>query len=165
MDPLLLSSMAQVSDHELLARVKQLAMREREVTTVLIAHLAELDGRRLYLAEGHSSLIVYCTQVLHLSEHAAYGRIAAARAARKFPVILEMLCEGSANLSTVCLLAPTSSPRITGKCLTLPGTRPSDRSRSLSLSCAPSHRSGPPSVGSPPQGMCPHRLRHHMTPG
>lgn len=52
----MLSSLAQVSDHELLARVKQLASREREVTTALIAHLAELDERRLYLAEGYSSL-------------------------------------------------------------------------------------------------------------
>ena len=48
----------------------------------------------------------YCTQVLHLSEHAAYGRIEAARAARKFPVVLEMLSDGSVTLTTVTLLAP-----------------------------------------------------------
>jgi len=50
--------MTQLSDEELLARVKQLATREREVTVTLIAHLAELDARRLYLAEGYSSLFV-----------------------------------------------------------------------------------------------------------
>ncbi|MGH2372676.1 MAG: HNH endonuclease, partial [bacterium] len=97
--------MARLSDHELVARVKQLVTREREVTVTLIAHLAELDARRLYLAEGYSSLFVYCTQVLHLSEHAAYRRITAARAVRKFPVILEGLSEGSVNLTTVVLLA------------------------------------------------------------
>lgn len=101
----MLSSMTQLSDEELLARVKQLATREREVTVTLIAHLAELDARRLYLAEGYSSLFVYCTQVLHLSEHAAYGRIAVARAARRFPVILDMLASGPVNLTTVVLLA------------------------------------------------------------
>ncbi len=75
MDPNLLSVVAQLSTQELVARVTQLAQREREATAALIAHLAELDARRLYLAEGYSSLFTYCTQVLHLSEHAAYGRI------------------------------------------------------------------------------------------
>ncbi|MBI3998027.1 MAG: hypothetical protein HY355_03260 [Armatimonadetes bacterium] len=101
----MLSVVAQLSDHELLARVKHLAQRERQVTASLVAHLAELDERRLYLAEGCSSLFTYCTQVLQLSEHAAYGRIEAARAARRFPVLLEMLEEGSVNLTTVGLLA------------------------------------------------------------
>ena len=36
-----------------------------------------MDARRLYLAEGCSSLFTYCTEILHLSEHAAYGRIEA----------------------------------------------------------------------------------------
>jgi hypothetical protein len=101
----MLSSVAQLSNHELLARVKHLAQREREATAALIAHLAELDARRLYLAEGCSSLFTYCTQVLHLSEHAAYGRIEAARAVRRFPIILERLGEGAVTLTTVGLLA------------------------------------------------------------
>lgn len=74
--------MAQLSNTELLAQVKHLAEREREATATLIAHLTELDERRLYLDEGCSSLFTYCTQILHLSEHAAYGRIVAARAVR-----------------------------------------------------------------------------------
>lgn len=101
----MLSSPARLSDEALVARVKHLAARERHVTAVLIAHLAELDKRRLYLAEGYSSLFTYCTQVLHLSEHAAYGRIEAARAVGRFPVLLEMLEEGSVTLTTVGLLA------------------------------------------------------------
>jgi hypothetical protein len=66
----------------------------------------ELDARRLYLGEGCSSLFGYCTQVLHLTEHAAYGRIEAARAARKFPVILLRLHDGTLSLTAVSLLAP-----------------------------------------------------------
>ena len=73
MDPKILSAVNQLSNDELLKRVKNLAEREREATASLIAHFAELDERRLYLAEGYSSLFTYCTQVLHLSEHAAYG--------------------------------------------------------------------------------------------
>jgi len=108
----LLSSVAQLSSRELLVRVKELAAHEREATAVLIAHLAELDRRRLYLAEGYSSLFAYCTQALHLSEHAAYRRIEAARVVRRLPVILERLpvilerlADGSVNLTTVGLLA------------------------------------------------------------
>jgi hypothetical protein len=63
--------------------VKTLAADERQATARLIAGLAELDARRLYLGEGCPSLFAYCTQVLHLSEHAAYGRIEAARTARR----------------------------------------------------------------------------------
>ncbi len=48
--------------------------------------------------------------MLHLSEYAAYGRIQAARAARKFPVLLEMLTDGSVTLTTVGLLAPHLTP-------------------------------------------------------
>lgn len=44
MDIHLLSGTAQLSNDELLERVKQLATREREVTVALIAHLAEHVG-------------------------------------------------------------------------------------------------------------------------
>ena len=53
-----------------------------------------------------SSLFTYCTQVPHLSEHAAYGRIEAARAARQFPIILDLLADGSVTLTAVCLVKP-----------------------------------------------------------
>jgi hypothetical protein len=99
------SSLTHLTNEQLLLEVKALAAREREATAQLIASLAELDARRLYLGEGFSSLFTYCTQCLHLSEHAAYNRIEAARAARKWPVILEMLADGSITLTTVCLLA------------------------------------------------------------
>jgi hypothetical protein len=84
--------------------VRRLVGKEREATARLIAALAELDARRLYPAEGCSSLFTYCTQILHLSERAAYGRIEAARAARKWPVIIELLAEGSLHLTAVSLL-------------------------------------------------------------
>src|SRR3989304_940686 len=110
MDPNMLSSVPQLPNHELVARVKHLAAREREATAALIAHLAELDARRLYLAEGCASLFTYCTQVLHLSEHAAYRRIEAARAVRRYPVLLEQLPDGSGALTTVGLLAAHLTP-------------------------------------------------------
>lgn len=103
-------SFAHLADHDLLAAVKNAAQHERHATVHLIASLMELDARRLYLREGCSSLFTYCTEVLHLSEHAAYGRIEAARAARRFPVILDRLAEGALTLTAIGLLAPHLTP-------------------------------------------------------
>lgn len=105
-----LSPLAHLSDDELLMEVRRLAAHERQATTHLIASLAELDVRRLYLGQGCSSLFTYCTQVLRLSEHAAYGRIEAARIARRFPVVLELLADGSVTLTAIGLLAPHLTP-------------------------------------------------------
>lgn len=95
-----------LSDSQLLETLHRLASRERYATAALVASLGEVDARRLYLAEGCSSLFTYCTRVLHLSEHAAYNRIEAARAARRFPLVLERLADGSVTLTAVRLLAP-----------------------------------------------------------
>lgn len=103
-------SLARLSDHDLLAEVKKAAEHERHATADLIASLIELDSRRLYLREDCSSLFTYCTRVLLLSEHAAYGRIEAARTARRFPVILDLLAEGTVTLTAVGLLAPHLTP-------------------------------------------------------
>lgn len=66
----------------------------------------EVEQRRLYLALGYSSMFVYCTRSLLLSEQAAYNRITAARAIRRFPAILPLLIDGALTLSSVGLLAP-----------------------------------------------------------
>jgi len=95
-----------LSDDALVAEVTSLAGRVRETTVQLVAHLAELDNRRLHLRAGFSSLFCYCREILRLSESEAYNRIEAARTARKFPLILEMLVEGTLNLTTVRLLSP-----------------------------------------------------------
>ena len=97
---------ASLSDADLLVNVKHLAASERRATAELVAALAELDSRRLYLAQGCSSLFTYCTQVLHLSEQAAYLRIQAARTSRRFPLVLDRLAAGDLTLTTVGLLAP-----------------------------------------------------------
>src|SRR5688500_1133399 len=98
-------ALSSLSDDQLLLSVKTLACSERHAMAQLIAALVELDRRKLFLGQGYSSLFNYCTQVLHLSEHAAYGRIEAARAARRFPVVLDHLANGTVTLTTLCLLA------------------------------------------------------------
>jgi hypothetical protein len=89
----ILASVTRLSDAELVVRVKSLVAREHDVTAQLVAHLAELDTRDVHLREGYGSLFVYCRDALGLSECEAYNRIEVARAARRFPVILELVLE------------------------------------------------------------------------
>ena len=97
---------ADLSNEELLVEVSRLAMRERQATAALIRCLIEVDARRLYLGEGYSSLFTFCTQSLHLSEHAALGRIEVARAARRLPSVLVHLENGSVTVTNARMLAP-----------------------------------------------------------
>jgi len=91
---------------QLLARVRELVQRGNTVEAELLAHLGEVDARRLHLEEGCSSMFVYCQQVLHFAEGVAYKRIQAARAARRHPELLEAVRRGELHLTAVGLLAP-----------------------------------------------------------
>ena len=97
--------LSKLSDDDLLAEVGRLARCQREVTVELVAHLAELESRRLHLAAGFPSVFAYCTGFLRLSEYGAFNRIEAARAARRFPRVLAMLADGSLTLTTAQLVS------------------------------------------------------------
>ena len=99
-----------LDDRALLDAAKRLATDERRTTAALLRAIMEIDGRRLYLGEGCASMFTSCTQVLHLSEGGAYNRIEAARAAREYPVILELFERSAITLTAVRLLAPHLTP-------------------------------------------------------
>jgi hypothetical protein len=101
-----MTNLANLSNDDLRAEVAKLARLERQATAALIKCLMEVDARRLYLADGYSSLFAFCTQVLHLSEHAALGRIEVARAVRRLPALLHHLEEGFITVTNARLLAP-----------------------------------------------------------
>jgi len=95
-----------LSDDELLRRLSALLGQSRRIEWQRVTHIGEVDARRLFAREACESMFVYCTDVLHLSEHEAYLRIAAARAARAHPVLLTMLSDGRLHLSGIAKLAP-----------------------------------------------------------
>jgi hypothetical protein len=95
-----------ISDDELLHSLAALMRDSRRVESELVAHIAEVDGRRLYAREASPSMFAYCTEILHLSGAEAYLRITAARASREHPVILNMLGDGRLHLSGIGKLAP-----------------------------------------------------------
>jgi len=111
MNTSLLTLAAGLSDPDLLTRIAALALTEREASVELVAHLAELETRpSLYAADGYGSLFTYCTEVLKLSEDAACNRIYAARACRRFPVILDRLASGALSLTSVRMLNKHLTP-------------------------------------------------------
>jgi len=99
-------SLKSLSDDELLRRLSEVLGQSRRSEADLVAHVGEVDSRRLYAREASPSMFAYCTEVLHLSEAEAYLRIAAARASREHPVLLTMLADGRLHLTAIAKLAP-----------------------------------------------------------
>jgi hypothetical protein len=96
--------LAHLDDEALLASLRSLIQSHRRVTSDIIAHLGEVDERRVHVARGYSSLFEYCMKELGLSEDEAYRRIEVARMARQFPAMLDLLQAGRVSLSALALL-------------------------------------------------------------
>src|SRR5450755_4622948 len=99
-----------VGNEELLAALSALVKRERELLADFLAHLAELDERRLFLELGFPSLFAYCTDALGLSRSSAGRRIAAARVCRRFPEAFARAARGELQLSVLCELGKYLNP-------------------------------------------------------
>jgi hypothetical protein len=95
-----------VSDDQLLRGLFEVLRKTRHDEAELVAHIAEVDARKLYAREASPSMFAWCTERLHLSEAEAYVRIGAARASRRHPVLLAMLADGRLHLSGIERLAP-----------------------------------------------------------
>jgi 5-methylcytosine-specific restriction endonuclease McrA len=95
-----------ISDDELLRRLSELLRQSRRVESELVAHIAEVDERRLYAREACPSMFAYCIEALNMSEAEAYLRIGVARASRKHPMLLAMLGDGRLHLTGIAKLAP-----------------------------------------------------------
>jgi hypothetical protein len=72
----------------------------------IVAHLGEVDARRVHAKRGFPSLFSYCVESLGFSEDEACRRIEAARLARRFPPIGDLLASGAVTLSVLGLLKP-----------------------------------------------------------
>ena len=95
-----------LSDDALLLGLNRLLAQSRRVESGLLAHVAEVDARRLWAREAFPSMFAYCTGALKLSESEAYLRITVGRASREHPSILGLLAQGHLHLSGIALLAP-----------------------------------------------------------
>src|SRR5262245_53591130 len=92
------------SDRELLSNAAKLVGSHREITAKLVAHLAEIEERRLHLQAGFSSMFEFCLKELGLSDGEAFRRVLAARLGRRFPVVFSLLGVGKIHLTALELL-------------------------------------------------------------
>src|SRR5574341_272226 len=76
-------SLSHLSDSVLLRDSAALVAKDRATTAALLAHLAEIDTRKLYLPAGFPSLYAYCVEKLRMSEDVAYKWIQAARGTQR----------------------------------------------------------------------------------
>jgi 5-methylcytosine-specific restriction endonuclease McrA len=101
-----LREIERLDDGSLLSSLKRHVGSSNRITALVLAHLAEVDSRGAYRQWACETLAAYCVYELRLSEDEAQRRCRAARAARQFPVLFEMLADASIHLTGIVLLAP-----------------------------------------------------------
>ncbi|HEY2953787.1 MAG TPA: hypothetical protein VGK89_00905 [Candidatus Eisenbacteria bacterium] len=99
-------SLSHLDDRSLLSGLATSVSRERGATAEALAHIAEVDARRLYLPAAYPSMHAYCVHELHFSKDEAFKRILVARAARKCQALLPALAEGRLHFTGAVKLAP-----------------------------------------------------------
>ena len=107
-----MASLKNISNVELINRLKDLVKREHHLTLSILPHLMEIECRKLYLSLGFSSLYDYCTRELKYSETAAMRRIYAARAIEKCPPAMDSLRDGRVNLTTLSMVWRYATPEL-----------------------------------------------------
>jgi len=100
-----MQTLPSLSDRELLARMPPLVCAERTASAEVIAHLVEIERRRLYLGEACSSLYAYCRERLAYSEDEALKRVRVARLVQKVPAALDELSGGAIHLTGLFVLS------------------------------------------------------------
>lgn len=80
--------------------------REKSESASALAHFAEFDWRKLYLAKGYPTMQAYCVAVLNHSDDEAQKRMQVARVGRRFPALFSALADGRLHLTGARLLAP-----------------------------------------------------------
>ena len=99
-----------LSDRELIASLGGVLQAQHQTLGDLVAHLGEVEERRLHLEAAHPSLFDYCVSRLHMSEDEACRRIELARLARRFPALFPLIAAGELTLSVALLLKPVITP-------------------------------------------------------
>ncbi|MBN9161276.1 MAG: hypothetical protein J0I07_09955, partial [Myxococcales bacterium] len=87
-----------LSDEELLVRLRGHVGKGNVWCAELIAYLVEVDERRLDRVHACSSLWDFCTRKLGMSEGEAHRRIVAARTVQRFPQVLGYIERGDVHL-------------------------------------------------------------------
>ena len=76
----------------------------------VLAHVAEMDARKMFREEAYSSMREYCIQELQMSDDVASKRLRAARTARRFPVLFEAIADSRTSLPSTLFQQQAPGP-------------------------------------------------------
>jgi len=93
------SFLTKLSDMELTSKIKQLAQIDRDNLIILIDHLREFEGRRLFCEYGYESMFTYCIKELRYTEQETIYRLRTSRLIKKCPELAKSLKTGELNLT------------------------------------------------------------------
>ena len=102
--------LGRVSEQQLRTQLATLLANGCRTEARIIAHIAEVEERKIHAKDGSPSLFDYCVRQLGLSESEAFHRLTAARIARRFPVVFAMIERREIHLTAVCLLRDYLTP-------------------------------------------------------
>jgi 5-methylcytosine-specific restriction endonuclease McrA len=98
-----MKSLKSMGDDEISSELLALARRERELIGEILRYLKEVEGRKIYLKRGHSSLFSYLVNELGYAESTAYQRISALKMMRETRdrKLLDSIESGKLSLNAV----------------------------------------------------------------
>ena len=105
-----MTRLQQLDNKTLIKSISKRTDLEREQLAEFLEYVAEIDARRLWAEEACSSMHVFLTTQLGFSDPTASKRVSVARAARKFPLLLETIRSGALHLTGAHLLAKHLTP-------------------------------------------------------
>lgn len=100
----MVADLTALSDEALVSDLERVCVAGPELLARVIAHLMEVEERRLHLKGAYTSMFDFCTRRLGMSEGAAFRRINAARLARRFPGLLGNIERAEVHLETLVLI-------------------------------------------------------------
>ena len=98
------------SDAQLVAQLQRLTGDDRKLLAQLVVYIGEMDARGLYRERAFPSMFQFLVGELRMSEGEAFLRLQAARLARTYPIVIELLAKGAVHLSALRLIAPLLTP-------------------------------------------------------
>ena len=144
-------SLSQVPAQELFRNLDVLEAREHATIADLLAHLAEVDERKLYVPAGYESMYAYCVERRGYPEDVACKRIQAARTARRHPEIFVLLAAGELHLCGVLVLGPYLSEANAGELLAAAAGKPRSQIEKLIAERFPRTEPLPMVTSAPPR--------------
>ena len=99
-----------LTDQVLLDQFGDLVQQDHHRTASLLRYIDAIDRRQLWAKYGHPSMFEFLVTRHHMSESTAGKRIGAARTARRFPVLFEMVARGEIHLSGIHRLKAHLTP-------------------------------------------------------